>query len=80
MHVVEELHLTISYEPIPEGGYLARVREVPGALSEGGSREEAREMVLDALRELVLSYLEHPEPAHGDQERIAIRLGEATRA
>ena len=60
MQVVDELQLTISYEPNGEGGYLARVREVPGAISEGPSREEAREIVLDALRELVLSHLEHP--------------------
>jgi hypothetical protein len=37
-------------------------------------------MVLNALRELVLSYLEHPEPAVGDQELIAVRLGETPRA
>jgi predicted RNase H-like HicB family nuclease len=80
MHVVHELQLTISYEPMPEGGYLARVQEVPGALSSGETREEAREMVLDALRELVLSYMEHPEPMRGDKERIAVRLGEATTA
>ncbi|HEX6587274.1 MAG TPA: type II toxin-antitoxin system HicB family antitoxin [Solirubrobacterales bacterium] len=80
MRVTEELQLTISYEPNGEGGYLARVREVPGVLSEGSTRADAREMVLDALREVVLSHLEHPEPDTGDLERIAVRLGEATRA
>ncbi|MSO41878.1 MAG: type II toxin-antitoxin system HicB family antitoxin [Solirubrobacterales bacterium] len=77
MRVVDELQLTISFEPNGAGGYLARVEEVPGAVSEGSSREEAREMVLDALRELVLSHLERPEPVDGDHERIAVRLGEA---
>jgi predicted RNase H-like HicB family nuclease len=34
-----------------EGGWIvARVLEVPGALSQGRTREEARENVLDALR------------------------------
>ena len=45
--------LTIVFEPAEEGGYTAYIPEVPGAISEGETVEEAREMVLDALRELV---------------------------
>lgn len=44
--------LTIIYEPAEEGGYTAFIPEVPGAISEGETIDEAREMVLDALREL----------------------------
>lgn len=44
--------LTIVFEPAEEGGYTAFIPEVPGAISEGETVEEAREMVLDALREL----------------------------
>lgn len=44
--------LTIVFEPAEEGGYTAFIPEVPGAVSEGETLEEAREMVLDALREL----------------------------
>ncbi|RYG36736.1 type II toxin-antitoxin system HicB family antitoxin [bacterium] len=44
--------LTIVFEPAEEGGYTATIAEVPGAISEGETIEEAREMVLDALREL----------------------------
>ena len=44
--------LTIIFEPCEEGGYTAFIPEVPGAISEGETIEEAREMVLDALREL----------------------------
>ncbi|RYG96763.1 MAG: type II toxin-antitoxin system HicB family antitoxin [Alphaproteobacteria bacterium] len=44
--------MTIVFEPAEEGGYTAYVAEVPGAISEGETIEEAREMVLDALREL----------------------------
>jgi len=47
----ETLRLTITYdEPDEEGWTVARVIEVPGALSQGRTREEARENVLDALR------------------------------
>lgn len=43
---------TIVFEPAEEGGYTAFIPEVPGAISEGETVEEARDMVLDALREL----------------------------
>lgn len=42
---------TIAFDPPDEEGWIvARVLEVPGALSQGRTREEARENVLDALR------------------------------
>ena len=47
-----ESKLTIVFEPAEEGGYTAFIPEVPGAVSEGETVEEAREMVLDALHEL----------------------------
>ena len=58
----EPLQLTVVFEDGEDGFVLARVREVPAAISQGRTREEARENVLDALRELVLSYLEEGEP------------------
>lgn len=45
------VEFTIAFEgPDEEGWILARVLEVPGALSQGRTREQARENVLDALR------------------------------
>lgn len=42
---------TISYDsPDEEGWIFARILEVPGAMSQGRTREEAKENVLDALR------------------------------
>ncbi len=42
---------TIAFEPADEDGWIvARVLEVPGALSQGRTREEARQNVLDALQ------------------------------
>lgn len=42
---------TIAFDsPDEEGWIVARVLEVPGAISQGRSREEARENVLDALQ------------------------------
>ena len=51
----DELRMTIAYDEPDEAGWIvARVVEVPGAASQGRTRAEARENVLDALR-LMLS-------------------------
>ena len=51
----EKLRLTIGYdEPDEDGWIVARIIEVPGAMSQGRTREEARKNVIDALR-LMLS-------------------------
>lgn len=45
------VEFTIAFDTPDEDGWIvARVLEVPGALSQGRTREEARENVLDALR------------------------------
>ncbi len=44
------LEFTIAFEgPDDQGWVFARVLEIPGALSQGRTREEARSNVLDAL-------------------------------
>ncbi len=66
----ERLRLTISYDEPDENGWIvARVNEVPGAISQGRTREEARENVLDALR-LVLSDDEGAAGDRGDQVEV----------
>ena len=55
MVMSETLRMTIAYEEPDEGGWIvARVVEVPGAISQAKTRSEARENVIDALR-LMLS-------------------------
>ena len=44
------MKLTAVFKPAPEGGYTAFVEEIPGAISEGETIEEARENLSDALR------------------------------
>jgi predicted RNase H-like HicB family nuclease len=47
----DTLQLTITYDEPDKGGWIvARVVQVPGAMSQGRTREEARENVIDALR------------------------------
>lgn len=62
--MVQQLDLTIVYEPGEDGWVLASIPEVAGVLSQGRTREEARENVIDALR-LMLS----PEPRADDDRR-----------
>ena len=51
----DKLWLTIAYDESDEDGWIvARVVEVPGAVSQVRTREEAHENVIDALR-LMLS-------------------------
>ncbi len=47
------MNLTAVFIPADEGGYTALVEEIPGAISEGETIEEARENLFDALRLLL---------------------------
>jgi predicted RNase H-like HicB family nuclease len=70
----ETLRMTIAYEkPDEQGWIVARVVEVPGALSQGRTREEARENVIDALR-LMLSPDDHAAAAAGGSEPLDLIL------
>ena len=46
----ETLRLTIVYEDGGEGWVMASIPEVPGVFSQGRTRAEARENVIDALQ------------------------------
>lgn len=66
----EQLRMTIAYEEPDEDGWIvARVVEVPGAISQGRTRREARENVIDALR-LMLS----PDEGETSDESVALHL------
>jgi predicted RNase H-like HicB family nuclease len=60
----DTLNLTIVYEPGEDGWITVSIPEVPGVLSQGRTRKEARENVIDALA-LMLS----PEPSEAGDER-----------
>ncbi|HWX45895.1 MAG TPA: type II toxin-antitoxin system HicB family antitoxin [Solirubrobacteraceae bacterium] len=58
----EPLRLTIVYERDEEGWIVASISEVPGAHSQGRTREEARANVIDALWGILqLRFGEHPD-------------------
>jgi predicted RNase H-like HicB family nuclease len=68
--------LTIVFEPDEDGWIVASIPEVPGANSQGRTREEARENVIDALHGVLeLRFGEHAlsEPA-ADSESLELRI------
>ncbi|HEU4560993.1 MAG TPA: type II toxin-antitoxin system HicB family antitoxin [Longimicrobium sp.] len=43
-----QLHFTAIYHKAEEGGYVAWLEELPGAVTQGETLDEAREMLRDA--------------------------------
>jgi predicted RNase H-like HicB family nuclease len=64
----ETLRLTIVYEDGGDGWIVASIPEVPGAHSQGHTRQEARENVIDALQTMLTPDEELQEPA--DREAL----------
>jgi predicted RNase H-like HicB family nuclease len=60
--------LTAIYEHTDDGWWVVSVPEIPGAHSQGRTREEAREMIRDAVRLLI-------EVRREDAEREASEAG-----
>jgi predicted RNase H-like HicB family nuclease len=74
--MTETLQLTIVYEDGDEGWVVASIPEVPGAHSQGRTRLEARENVIEALRGILeLRFGEHAlaEPA-SDSEPLELTI------
>ena len=66
---------TIAFdEPDEDGWIVARVVEVPGALSQGRTREEARENVIDALRLMLSPDDDDGAAAAGRSEQLDLIL------
>ena len=72
----EPLKLTIVYEDAGDGWIMATVPEVPGAISQGTTRAEARENVIDALHGILeLRFGEHKlTDAVSDSEPLELTI------
>jgi predicted RNase H-like HicB family nuclease len=71
----DKLQMTIAYEESDEDGWIvARVVEVPGAMSQGRTREEARENVIDALRLMLAPDDDDARVASGRSEQLDLTL------
>ena len=72
----ESLHVTIVYEEGEDGWVVASIPEVPGAHSQGRTREEARLSVIDAFREILeLRFGEHAAAGSADSEQLELVIG-----
>jgi predicted RNase H-like HicB family nuclease len=67
----DPLRLTVVYERAENGWTTATIPAVPGTIIAGRSRREARDNVLDALREMLASPVEVPEGAARGRQRDA---------
>ncbi len=71
----DRLMLTITFdEPDEDARIVASVLEVPGAVSQGRGREEARENVIDALRLMLAPDDEDTRVANGRSEPLELTL------
>jgi predicted RNase H-like HicB family nuclease len=75
--VSEPLQVTIVYVQGDDGWIVASIPEVPGALSQGQTRQEARTNVIDALLGILeLRFGEHPEVSESvDSEPLHLVIG-----
>ena len=73
----ESLQVTIVYEDGEDGWIVASIPEVPGANSQGRTREEARANVIDALRGILeLRFGGRSEVTEGaDSEPLELFIG-----
>jgi predicted RNase H-like HicB family nuclease len=68
----DTLRLTITYDQPDEDGWIvARVVQIPGAISQGRTHEEARENAIDALR-LVLTPEEEADAGRSEPLELTI--------
>jgi predicted RNase H-like HicB family nuclease len=68
----DQLRLTVVYERAEHGWTTASIPAVPGTISTGRNRREARDNVLDALREMLASPVE--VPAGATREDVSVTL------
>ena len=74
VNTVRELQLTPVYQQVEDGWTQAEIVELPGVITTAPSREEAQEMLLDALREFLLSFGPAPTTALMSRESDALTL------
>jgi predicted RNase H-like HicB family nuclease len=70
----DPLRLTVLYERAEHDWTTATIPAVPGTISTGRNRREARENVLDALREMLASPVDVPQGAAREDVSITLEL------
>lgn len=68
---------TVVYRPIEDGWIMATVPELPGAVTQGRTLNETREMIKEAVELLLESYREHAAkemPENAVWETLSIEI------
>ena len=60
--MTDEFFLPVQIESLPEGGFLATSKDLPGLVAQGRTVAETLEIAQDVARKLVESYIEHDDP------------------
>ena len=68
------LQLSIVYESVENGWTQARIAEYPAVITAAPTREGAKELVLDALREYLLSLADDQPSEAGERETVALTI------
>jgi predicted RNase H-like HicB family nuclease len=66
--------LTAIYETVEGGWVQARVKELPAVITAAPTLDEAKELLLDAVREYLLSLVSTREVPEGPGERIPLEI------
>lgn len=62
----------VRYQQCDDGWIVATVPELPGAVSQGRTMDEARFMIRDAIQELLASYREREDAAGAVYESVLV--------
>jgi len=73
---MNELILSITIEPLEEGGYLATSDDLPGLIAQGRTIAETIEIAQDVAHKLIESYAVHGDPL---PPKIAAAIGQPQR-
>jgi predicted RNase H-like HicB family nuclease len=71
---VERFELTAVFEPVEEGWVQGTIAELPGVITAGPTIEEAKTLLLDALREYFLAIRETAGAVPPGAERAALSV------
>ncbi len=71
---VNDLSYTAVYEVVDDGWTQGRIVEIPGVITAAASRDEARELLRDALREYLASFMENDPALAGSRDREQLRV------
>jgi predicted RNase H-like HicB family nuclease len=62
----------VRFQQIEDGWIMATVPELPGAITQGRDMDEAREMIRDAIRELLAYYRERDQAPNAVYESVMV--------